>query len=82
MTVRLTPRASRAEIVGLRGDALVVKVTAPPVDNRANDALRKLIAKAVGIPPSDVEVVRGKRGHNKLLRLRGVSAAEAVKRLA
>lgn len=81
VAIRLTPRASRTEIVGPRGDALAVKVTAPPLDDRANDALRKLVAKAVGIPLRDVEIVRGRKGCDKLLRLRGVGAAEATKRL-
>ncbi len=80
--MRLTPRASREEIVGPRDGILAVKVSAPPVEDRANVALRKLIAKAVGIPPSRVEVVRGQKGRDKLLRLQGVGASEAAKRLA
>jgi uncharacterized protein (TIGR00251 family) len=82
VAVRLAPRAAREEIVGPRGAALAVKVNAPPVDDRANAALRKLIAKAVGIAPSRVQVVRGHKGPNKLLRLQGVGAAEAAERLA
>jgi uncharacterized protein (TIGR00251 family) len=82
VAVRLTPRATREEIVGARGAALVVKVNAPPVDDRANLALRKLVAQTVGIPPRDVQIVRGQKSANKLLRLQGVSAAEAAKRLA
>ena len=81
MTVRLTPRASQNEIVGPRGNALVVKVTAPPADDRANEALRKLLAKTVGIPPGRVKIVRGQKGREKLLRLEGVRAAEAAERL-
>lgn len=82
MAVRLTPRASREEIVGPRGAALAVKVNAPPVEDRANAALRKLVAKAVGIAPSRVEVVGGHKNPKKQLRLQGVSAAEAAERLA
>jgi uncharacterized protein (TIGR00251 family) len=81
VTVRLTPRASRTEIVGPRGNALVVKVTAPPAEERANEALRRLLAKAVGIPPGRVKIVRGQKGREKLLRLEGVRAAEAAERL-
>jgi uncharacterized protein (TIGR00251 family) len=82
VTVRLTPRASREEIVGPRGAALAVKVNAPPVDDRANAALRKLVAKALGIAPNRVQVVHGHKSQNKLLRLEGVGAAEAAERLA
>ncbi len=82
VAVRLTPRASREAIVGPRGDALAVKVNAPPVDDRANAAMRKLVAKAVGIPPVRVQVVRGQKSPNKLLRLQGVGAAQAAERLA
>jgi uncharacterized protein len=80
--VRLSPRASRTEIVGPRGDALAVKVTDPPVDDRANVVLCKLIAKRVGIPPGKAQIMRGQKGRDKLLLLHGVGAAEAAKRLA
>ena len=62
ISVRLQPRASRDEITGLRDDGvLVVRVTAPPVDGRANDALCKLLAKRLDVAPSRVSVVRGER---------------------
>jgi uncharacterized protein len=80
--VRLTARASRTEIVGPRGAALAVKVNAPPLKDRANDALRRLIGKAVGIPPSRVQIVRGHKSRDKLLQLKGVAANEAARRLA
>jgi uncharacterized protein len=80
--VRLTPRAPRTEIVGPRGAALAVKVNAPPLKGRANDALRRLIAKTVGIPPSRVQIVRGHKSRDKLLQLKGVAANEAARRLA
>lgn len=69
--VRLTPRASRDEIVGYRDGVLACRVTAPPVDDRANDALRKLIAKALGVAPSRVRIERGARGRTKLLSVEG-----------
>lgn len=82
MAVRLTARASRTEIVGPRGAALAVKVNAPAVQDRANDTLRGLIAKEVGIPPSRVQIMRGHKSRDKLLQLRGVAANEAARRLA
>ena len=71
--VRLQPRASRDEIVGWRDDKLVVRVAAPPVDGAANRALCKLLARAAGVAPSRVSVVRGERGRDKLVRLDGVT---------
>ena len=71
--VRLTPRASRDEIVGYRDGVLVCRVSAPPVDDRANAALLKLVAKRLGVAPSRVRIERGRRGRNKLLSVEGVA---------
>jgi len=46
-------------------------LTASPVDGAANEALRKLLAKTLGVPKSAIEIVRGERGRNKLLRVQG-----------
>jgi uncharacterized protein (TIGR00251 family) len=72
IAVRLQPRASRDEIVGLRDGILVVRVTAPPVDGRANRALCKLVAQRAGVAPSRVSVVRGARSRDKLVAVEGV----------
>jgi uncharacterized protein len=81
VAVRLQPRAGRDKIVGVRGDVLAVKVGAAPVKGEANRALCKLLAKAAGVPPSRVSVVRGETARNKLVRLEGVAPAEARERL-
>jgi hypothetical protein len=78
--VRLTPRASRDEVVGMRSGVLRVRVTAPPVDGKANEALRRLIAKRLGLAKGRVTIERGERGRLKLLRIEGADA-EAVRRL-
>ena len=78
--VRLTPRASRDEVVGMRDGVLRVRVTAPPVDGKANEALRRLIAKRLGLAKGRVTIERGERGRLKLLRIEGTDA-EAVRRL-
>ncbi|MGZ5376275.1 MAG: DUF167 domain-containing protein [Solirubrobacterales bacterium] len=70
--VRVQPRASRSEIAGWRGDALVVRVSSPPVDDRANKELIKLIAKAAGVAKSHVSIVRGTRSRDKVVRVEGV----------
>jgi uncharacterized protein len=79
--VRVQPRAGRDTIAGERGDALAVKVKAPPVDGRANDSVCRLLAKAVGIPATSAELVRGASARDKLVRLPGVAAADAAERL-
>ena len=73
--VRVQPRASRDEVVGWREDTLRLRVTAPPLDDRANDAVVLLIARAAGVPRSAVSVVRGERRRDKLVRVAGVTAA-------
>ena len=75
ISVRLQPRAGRDEIAGLRAGVLVVRVTAPPVDGRANRALCKLIAQRAGVAPSRVSVVRGERSRDKLVAVQGIEPA-------
>jgi uncharacterized protein (TIGR00251 family) len=72
LRVRLQPRARRDEVVGERAGAVVIRVTAPPVDGRANDALCRLIAKRAGVAPSSVSVVRGHGARDKVVRVEGV----------
>jgi uncharacterized protein (TIGR00251 family) len=72
--VRVAPRASRNRVVGIQDGALKVALTAPPVDGAANEALKKLLAKALGVAKSDVEILRGDRARIKVLRVHGVSA--------
>jgi uncharacterized protein len=74
IAVRVQPRARRNELAGERGGALLVRVTAPPVEGRANDAVRKLLAKRLGVAPGRVSVVRGESGRNKLVEIEGMEA--------
>lgn len=82
LRVRLQPRAKRNEVVGLRDGALVVRVTAPPVDGKANAALCKLLAKALGVAPTTVTVIRGQSARDKVVRVDGVETAAAMDLLA
>lgn len=81
LRVRLQPRARRDEVVGERDGRIVIRVTAPPVEGRANAALCRLVAKAVGVPPSRVGVVRGQGTRDKLVRVDGVDEATARRAL-
>jgi uncharacterized protein len=81
--VRLQPRADRDALKGVREDGvLLARVTAPPVDGRANDALCKLIAKQAGVAPSRVTVVRGDKARDKVVRVEGVEHGELLGRLS
>ena len=79
--VRLTPRAARDQIAPGDGDGYLVRVTAPPVDGRANEALRRLVARRAGVAPSRVTLVRGAKGREKVVRVEGVDAATLRQRL-
>ncbi|RKQ91655.1 hypothetical protein C8N24_1480 [Solirubrobacter pauli] len=73
VAIRLQPRAKRSEVVGERAGAIVVRVTAPPVDGKANAALCAFVAKAVGVSASSVDVVRGQTSRDKIVRVVGAS---------
>ena len=81
IAVRVQPRASRSEIVGVHDDALKVRVKAPPVEGAANDELTKLLAKKLRVPRSSVEVVRGHTSRSKRVRVTGIGVEEAEGRL-
>ena len=79
--VRLVPRASRSEIAGEHDGALRVRVTAPPVDGAANDELIRLLAGALGVPRSSVEIRSGQSSRLKQVRVTA-SVAPLLKKLA
>ena len=79
--VRVQPRASRDEIVGEFQEGLKIRLTTPPVDDRANEALRKLLATRLKVPLSAVRIASGHRGRTKRVEVLGV-AAEQIRNLA
>lgn len=79
--VHVQPRASRSEVVGMHGDALKVRLQAPPVDGAANAALVDLLAELLGIPRRAVRIVAGASSRSKTVEVAGVSP-HAVERLA
>jgi uncharacterized protein len=76
LPVRVKPRASSTRVAGERAGRLLVEVNAPPVAGRANEAVCRLLAKAVGVAPSAVSLVGGERGRDKLVRIEGVQTSE------
>ena len=73
-TVRVQPRASRDEIAGEYQDGLKIRLTAPPVDDRANEALRKLLAARLKVPLAAVRIASGERSRTKRVEVRGVTS--------
>lgn len=82
LRVRVTPRAARAAITGWRDDVLQARVTAPPVQGRANEALIRLLATALAVAPSRLQVVAGAASREKTVRVDGLSDAEVRARLS
>lgn len=76
--VRVIPRAGRSGIAGTRDGALLVRLTAPPVEGAANAELIEVIAKALGVPKRNVAIVSGERARQKRVRVTGVSVAEVT----
>jgi uncharacterized protein len=77
LAIRVQPRAKRDEVAGERTGAVVIRVVAPPVDGKANEAAIRLIAARVGVPRSAIRIVRGESARDKLVRIDGLSADEA-----
>jgi len=77
--VRVQPRASRSEIAGVHGDALKIRLSAPPVDGAANDALVELMAGSLGVAKRAVRIVSGDQSRSKVVEVEGVTAAAVLR---
>lgn len=82
LTLHIQPGAKKTEVAGLHGDALKIRLAAPPVDGKANEALIAFLAKALGVPKANVELVSGQTSRAKRLRVAGVAPAAAEAALA
>ena len=76
LVVHVQPRAGRSAILGREGRALKLRVAAPPVDDRANEATRALLADELGVPPSSIELAGGARSRQKRFRVRDIDREE------
>ena len=74
-SVRVQPRSSRTGVEGGHGDALKVRVTAPPLDGAANEAVVEVLAEALGVPRRAVRIVAGDSSRTKVVEVEGVDAA-------
>ena len=69
LTLHVQPGASRTEVAGTHGDALKVRLTAPPVDGKANAELLRFLAEAFGVPRRNVTLLRGELSRAKVVRI-------------
>ena len=77
--VKVMPRSSKSEIVGFEGDAIKIRLKAPPVEGKANEALVKFLADALDVPKSSVEILSGHTARKKVVSVRGVTARQVEK---
>lgn len=82
LSIKLQPRASANEIGEPLGEELRVKVTAPPVDSAANEALVRLLAEELDCPRNRVELVRGHSSRHKIVKLYGMSQESVTRKLS
>ncbi|MEE9199418.1 MAG: DUF167 domain-containing protein [Dehalococcoidia bacterium] len=81
LQIRVVPRASRSEIIGLSEGVLRVRIAKPPTEGKANQALISLLAATMGVRPRDIWIIRGANARNKLVRIEGIEQEEAMARL-
>lgn len=81
LTVHAVPRASRNAVQGLHGDALKIRLHAPPADGKANEALISFLSRTLNIPQNHIELKSGFGRRRKLIAVHGLSLPEIEKRL-
>ncbi len=81
LSVRLQPRASSNEIVEAVGNELKIKVTAPPVDSAANEALLRLLKQKLDCPSNALQILRGQTSRHKTIFIQGVTVADVQAKL-
>jgi uncharacterized protein (TIGR00251 family) len=82
LAIKLVPRASKNEIMAGKEAELRVRVTAPPVDSAANEALVRFLAEELDLPRNRVDLVRGHTSRHKTVRLQGTTVTEIARRFA
>lgn len=79
--VYVQPRAAKSEIAGVRGDAVKIRLTAPPVEGQANRALVRLLSEVLGVAPRNINIVSGGAARAKKVSVTGKTAAWVLERL-
>lgn len=81
IAVQVQTRASRTELAGLHGEALKIRLAAPPVDGAANEALIRFLAETLGVPRAAVAISSGQSGRRKSVMVSGLGLAEVARLL-
>jgi uncharacterized protein (TIGR00251 family) len=81
LKVHLQPRAKENRIVGWHGDALKIRLTAPPVDQKANEALVSFLAEAFGVARRDLRIVSGETSRTKQIQIEGITGESLARKL-
>lgn len=81
LDVRVIPRSSNAGVVGVRQDALLIRLTAPPAEGQANQQLLEVLAATLEVPKRSITIVAGSRSRNKRVRITGVTVQEVTANL-
>lgn len=82
IAVRITPRSSRNEVAEILNDGTVkIRLTAPPVEGQANQALVKFLGEVLDVAPSNIEIVAGQTGRDKLVTILGMTAEEVHQKI-
>ena len=82
LRVRIQPRASTNEIVGIQGGYLKIRITAPPIDNKANDQLIQFLAKKLNIAKSSIRLLSGQSSREKHLHINFSDKTTAIRLLS
>jgi len=82
IAVRVQPRAKSNEIAAIREGVVQIRIAAPAIEGRANEALRKLVAKTLGVAPSNVTVIRGHHSKDKVLEVDGITQQQLDRAIA
>ena len=77
--IKVLPRAAKNEISGIQGDALKLRLTAPPVDGAANEACVQFLAGLLNISKKAVSIVNGHTSQHKIIRIEGIKKADLLK---
>ena len=81
LNVRVIPRSPRSRVDGMRGDAILIRLAAPPVDGAANEALIAFLSQALDVPRRDIALVAGEKSRDKRVRVSGLDEKTVLERL-
>ena len=79
--VKMIPRASKNQIAGIEGEAIKIRLNAPPVEGKANEALIEFLADVLGVRRAQIEIVMGHASRHKVVRMSGASAKQIEEKL-